>query len=292
MLPRLTVENWRELSDRARSEATPLVIDAAFEDSKAVRSWTPRTLADRFRGMQVNVAVDLPENRAPYLDAHRPHGGSMAFEELVARVETGERCYLNQASLERFGDLVAEIDLASISAPPIYAVNMWLGGQTRSGLHYDAADNLVVQIFGTKTATLVAPKYARHLRLMPDNPSKSRLSPSEIEGTTDGTLPDMPRWRGALSPGDALFIPRGWWHYIASGGVSISLNVWHGDRLEFKDYFAGFVRSGPRVWGRTARDFTWCGVLGREYEQRLFSPPPLGVSLHERMRRRRAPTRS
>lgn len=29
-----------------------------------------------------------------------------------------------------------------------------------------------------------------------------------------------------LEPGDVLFVPRGWWHFVESLELSISVNVW------------------------------------------------------------------
>jgi lysine-specific demethylase 8 len=235
----------------------------------------------------VAVALDLPSGRAPYLDEHNAHGARIPFSELVDRIERGERCYLHQAPLERFEGLVDEIDLSALTAIPRYGINLWVGGQTRSGLHFDSADNVLVQVYGRKQAVLVAPKYVRALCVLPDVPSKSGLSPDEIEAEGDGRLSRIERWRTTLEPGDALFIPRGWWHYLASPGASISINNWHGDRLPVKDHLAAFFRAGPRTWGRTVRDFAWCGMLGRPYQQRLFSPPALGVDLYRRLARRR-----
>src|SRR5262249_12154389 len=115
---------------------------------------------------------------------------------------------------------------------------------------------------------------------------KSGLSPEEIEGE-GGPLNDLVRWRATITSGDALFIPCGWWHYLTSFGQSISLNVWHGTGLSLKDELVAFIRSGPSVWARVPRGFVGCGLLGRPYQQRLFSPPPLGVELYRRLRRPR-----
>ncbi len=282
-LPRISCARWLEVAERARRESVPILIEGVFSDSEAVRTWSLESFAERFGDLEVPVTVALPEKRSPYLESHNPHGKRMTVDELIKRLREGERCYLNQASLSHFGTLGNEINLSLIAVPPIYSVNLWIGGRTRSGLHYDSADNFLIQVFGIKHAILVAPTYGRSLRLVRDNPSKSDLSPDEIEGITESCFSQVTKWRSTLRPGDALYIPRGWWHYLASGDLSISMNVWHGDRLEFKQYCIAFLRTGPAVWMRTVRDFALCGALHRPYEQRLFSPPPLGVSLYSRV---------
>ena len=284
-LPRIDLAHWVEVSDRARHEAVPLVIAGAVANSIAVRKWSPRGLATRF-DTTVPAALDLPGGRSPYMDAQAAHSAQIPFSELIDRIERGESCYLAQASLERFEGLEGDLDLSALTAVPRYGVNLWVGGQTRSGLHFDSADNVLVQIYGRKCAILVAPKHVRALRVVRDVPSKSSLSPDEIESDRDGPLSRIERWRTTLDPGDALYIPRGWWHYLASPGASISVNHWHGDHLSAKDQMTAFVLAGPRVWSRTTRDFLWCGVLGRPHRQRLFSPPALGADLHRRLMRR------
>jgi hypothetical protein len=229
-IPRINLARWVRINDQARREAAPLVIAGAVAESTAVREWTPRSLASRF-DVEVLAALDLPATRAPYLDSESTHGARITFCELVDRIERGQRCYLAQATLEQFAGLAEEIDLSALTAVPRYGVNLWIGGRTRSGLHFDSADNVIVQIFGSKRAVLVAPKYVRALRILSDVPSKSSLSPHEIESEGDGPLGRIERWRATLEPGDALFIPRGWWHYLASPGASISINHWHGDHL-------------------------------------------------------------
>lgn len=285
-IPRINLARWVRINDRARREAVPLVIAGAVAESTAVREWTPRSLASRF-DIEVHAALDLPGTRAPYVDYESAHGARIPFPELVDRIERGERCYLAQANLDHFVGLDEELDLSDLTAVPRYGLNLWVGGRTRSGLHFDSADNVLVQIFGRKRAVLVAPDHVRALHVLSDVPSKSSLSPDEIELAGDGPLRRIERWRATLDPGDALFVPRGWWHYLASPGPSISVNHWHGEHLTAKDHLVPFLHAGPRIWGCTARDFLWCGVLGRAHRQRLFSPPPLGVDLHRRLTGRR-----
>ena len=53
-----------------------------------------------------------------------------------------------------------------------------------------------------------------------------KLTRSEVEER----FPGFPTQTGfedvILKPGDALFIPRGWFHYVQSVSPSISVNMW------------------------------------------------------------------
>ena len=33
-------------------------------------------------------------------------------------------------------------------------------------------------------------------------------------------------WQVTLAPGDVLFVPKKWWHYVQSLDTSISINTW------------------------------------------------------------------
>jgi hypothetical protein len=50
-------------------------------------------------------------------------------------------------------------------------------------------------------------------------------SDCKILGNTDEPAGNSPAWEGVLGPGDALYIPRGWWIELGPGGLQISLDV-------------------------------------------------------------------
>jgi lysine-specific demethylase 8 len=210
----------------------------------------------------------------------------MPLSDFIALLDSGRSCYLAQTPLSLFPDLLNELNVEALHLGITFAVNVWVGSRTRSGLHYDNADNLFGQIYGQKRALLVSPNYSRFLYPFPDNPTKSQV---------DLDSPDLKRhprcaraavWSCDLGPGDALFMPRGWWHHICSEEISMSINCWHGDALTELERVQRFLGSGALVVLRAIWDFMWHGVLGRPYEARLFSPPPPGVEAYQALRRR------
>ena len=233
-LPRIDLAHWVEVSDRARHEAVPLVIAGAVANSIAVRKWSPRGLATRF-DTTVPAALDLPGGRSPYMDAQAAHSAQIPFSELIDRIERGESCYLAQASLERFEGLEGDLDLSALTAVPRYGVNLWVGGQTRSGLHFDSADNVLVQIYGRKCAILVAPKHVRALRVVRDVPSKSSLSPDEIESDRDGP-------RVGSSDGARLWTRATLSTYRGDGGI-----IWPAPARRFLSTIGMVTTSRPRI---------------------------------------------
>jgi hypothetical protein len=47
------------------------------------------------------------------------------------------------------------------------------------------------------------------------------------------------------------------------------------------------MRAGLLPFVRCAWDFLWLGVLGADYQQRLFAPPPLGLVVYRQFVGRR-----
>ena len=160
-------------------------------------------------------------------------------------------------------------------------VNLWLGRMPRgvppkeSPTHYDATDNLMLQLRGTKTwhlyhafdAPNLYPQYMRRrFAQNPDDPAE-RPTDAPAEWPPDHasqdnfspvnpTKPDFkkfPRMANAhpmtcqTEPGDALFMPAFTWHNVvnegertddpSTDGLSIGVNVWFQGDLRFKSLF-------------------------------------------------------
>lgn len=103
-------------------------------------------------------------------------------------------------------------------------IKLWLGPRgTYTPLHYDPRNNLLVQVIGTKTIRLYAPYFA---------PQMYQTKPwyAEVDPGLNGHLEGMASTCRAaeitvnLVPGDALFIPVGWWHAVSATSVGATLN--------------------------------------------------------------------
>jgi lysine-specific demethylase 8 len=283
-LPAISREDWQARADQIRKASLPLVIPSALS-AGAIQSWNPTKFADAYPDKQVQISVSLPSHGVPYREPVAGHQQSVSIPELVRMLENGAACYLNQSRLANFKEFERDLHLVDLCRGKIIGTNLWIGGKTRSGLHYDNADNLFLQIFGYKRALLIDPRYSRNLYPFTDSPTKSQLDPE---------FPDLKRyprfarcetWNCALGPGDAIYIPRGWWHFIGSENVSVSVNCWHGNILSQTDRRRRFLESGPRVVLRGAWDFCWHGMIGRPQRQRLFSPKSPGLQAYERLKR-------
>jgi lysine-specific demethylase 8 len=282
-IPAISLERWVEVAEQARREATPYVIPHGL-DGKCSQACTPELLASEYPNVKVPVTVNLPSG-VPYAVPGQPHERTMRVADFLQLLVNGAASYMNQVPLKLFPALARDIDLGRLRLSPIRAVNLWVGAATRSGLHFDSADNMFGQIYGSKRVLLVAPQFARCVYAFADVPSKSQVDPENPDLQKFPRFAECPRLEYQLEPGDLLYIPRGWWHFLAADNISISVNCWHGKSLRRLDRWKSFVGGGPRIWRRWVRDFVWHGLLGHPFEARLFSPPPLGVRGYRRVRK-------
>lgn len=136
-------------------------------------------------------------------------------------------------------------DSESESDPSEPLLNIWLGpANTVSPAHTDPHHNILVQIFGKKYLRLYAPDQSE--KLFPkgkgadgvDMSNTSGIPWKWVEGLDDDTeLTEEGKEKKrmfqsaeyvecVLEPGEGLFIPRGWWHYVRSLSASCNVSFW------------------------------------------------------------------
>ena len=115
-------------------------------------------------------------------------------------------------------------------------LNVWIGpGGTVSPLHTDPYHNLLCQVVGKKYVRLYSP--FETAKLYPKGVETGDIdmsNTSEVDVEADGEEKDQrfPLFRKAaymdtiLSEGESLYIPVGWWHYVRSLTMSISVSFW------------------------------------------------------------------
>ncbi|KIH93979.1 hypothetical protein SPBR_05843 [Sporothrix brasiliensis 5110] len=128
-------------------------------------------------------------------------------------------------------------------------LHAWLGpAGTITPLHTDPHHNLLAQVVGRKYVRLYAPANTPALRPRGceaggvDMGNTSQVDVGVMEGwdadagghDADGEVTDddkasfqcVPYMDCILEPGDTLYIPQGWWHYVRSLSVSFSVSFW------------------------------------------------------------------
>ncbi|MER6420614.1 cupin-like domain-containing protein [Streptomyces sp. NPDC001137] len=104
-------------------------------------------------------------------------------------------------------------------APRMEYSAVWLAGVgSRTPLHQDAGNGILVQVAGVKRARLLHPS-----ALSPEDCSRIRASERLLDAYVTRPEKAWAHFRAELSPGSALYIPRGWHHDIVCTAPSISL---------------------------------------------------------------------
>eukprot|EP00584_Thalassiosira_punctigera_P008499 CAMPEP_0172532576 /NCGR_PEP_ID=MMETSP1067-20121228/5576_1 /TAXON_ID=265564 ORGANISM="Thalassiosira punctigera, Strain Tpunct2005C2" /NCGR_SAMPLE_ID=MMETSP1067 /ASSEMBLY_ACC=CAM_ASM_000444 /LENGTH=449 /DNA_ID=CAMNT_0013317107 /DNA_START=11 /DNA_END=1360 /DNA_ORIENTATION=- len=108
--------------------------------------------------------------------------------------------------------------------------SLWMGTSgSGTQCHYDVADNVIVQLHGSKRVRCYPPGAgARHLHVFPDAHPRARKSQVDFDGVAGGDASGMERFPHfvdspppsldvVLRPGDALEIPAFWFHHVENG---------------------------------------------------------------------------
>lgn len=111
---------------------------------------------------------------------------------------------------------------------------IWLGNRSHVSCHFDTYDNLACIIAGRRRFTLYPPELIGDLYVGPiDNTMAGQpvaLAVSSLEGDTRYSRFEAVRDRALtveLAPGDALYLPKLWWHeVVATGDVNVLVNYW------------------------------------------------------------------
>jgi Cupin-like domain len=120
-------------------------------------------------------------------------------------------------------------------------VKIWIGpGGTITPLHHDRVNVLLVQIKGRKLVKLIPPNQIHKVYNYYDVYSELDLD-TEIDPGKYPKAKDLKILEITVNPGEALLIPVGWWHWVKSLDVSITLThqqfcIEEGNILLLDDY--------------------------------------------------------
>jgi hypothetical protein len=132
-----------------------------------------------------------------------------------------------------FPELTKDLPVPSIlSGLPVREGNLWMGFDgVVTPLHFDTRDNVLGILSGQKRLWLFAPEETPHVY-----PHPVRGDGEETDSQLDLTRMDLERFpllararfhEVVLKPGELLFIPAGWWHFVQSSGpANTAVNFW------------------------------------------------------------------
>ncbi|MDI7776080.1 cupin-like domain-containing protein [Asticcacaulis sp. EMRT-3] len=123
--------------------------------------------------------------------------------------------------------------------PPSIQPRIWISNATRAQIHNDTADNLACVAAGHRRFTLFPPEQLANLYIGPmeHTPSGRAISLASLE---EPDYERFPRLAEALKhaqiaemePGDALYVPKYWWHHVQSlDPFNVLINYWWGHQV-------------------------------------------------------------
>jgi hypothetical protein len=247
------------------NHTTPLLLTGVIADWPATTTWRdPTHLLRLTLGGRRCVPIEIGETytHADWRQEIMPFSEFM--DKYLLPTQPKEIGYLGQHNLfHQIPALQREIrtpdycfsappettPTSRLGLPPVPPVdgpqrNVWLGPKgTRTPLHTDPYHNIFCQVLGYKYVRLYPPEATESVcpRGVDENGiNESNTSMVEIkfdpgvEGNVimeDGeAFPRFGEWREfrevIVGPGECLYIPAGWWHYIESLTTSYSVSFW------------------------------------------------------------------
>jgi hypothetical protein len=214
----------QEFLDEYYAPARPAVLAGEITGWPALGLWTPQYLREKI-GSAV-IECQAGRNASPNFERYKDeHKRQMPFDKFIDLIESehGNDTYItaynsatNAEALRSLQADVGRLDkfLEQDAGNP--GGMIWIGPQgTFTAMHHDLTNNLLVQVTGRKRIIMAA---AAELPRMYND----RHVFSEIANVSDPGL-DIDRFRKIydvdfheiiLQPGEALFIPIGWWHQV------------------------------------------------------------------------------
>lgn len=236
---------------RALAEACqPVLLKGLCQDWPAVaaasRGWDElgAYLLAFDAGLKGEAFVGAPAIAGRYDYGDGPDGfnftrQSLNLTETLARV--GEAA--SDASLPSvyMGSLPADDYVPGFAAdnlvdvlPALARPRLWLGNAGRVACHYDTFDNLACVVAGRRRFTLYPPDAVGDLYVGPIDHTLAG-QPVSLAASAEPGDPRYPRFAAAaaramvveLGPGDALYLPKLWWHQVdALEPANLLVNYW------------------------------------------------------------------
>ena len=116
--------------------------------------------------------------------------------------------------------------------------NIWIGNAVKVQTHFDLMRNLACVVAGKRRFTLFPPEQLPNLYVgsIDFTPAGTPLSMVRLDAPDLTRYPRFPQALAAaqvadLAPGDALYLPYGWWHHVESlDTFNILVNYWWNEK--------------------------------------------------------------
>lgn len=205
----------------------PVIVTGLVDHWPALTKWTLDYLDDVVGDAVVEVQA-ARNSASDYELAKDRHKRTVRMRDLTAAIRSQEQSndfYLTAYNGTVNNEALAKLwdDLAPVSLLVPGAGRdgfFWLGPKgTLTPFHHDLTNNLLVQVLGRKRVHLVPSWEVGRMKNM------LHCFSLRQPGDWDADDPSLPtRLSCTIGPGDALFLPVGWWHHVEALDPSISMS--------------------------------------------------------------------
>lgn len=214
------------------------VTQAALKSTDALRAYFDRFVTSG----EVELFVGAPDIGGKYyytndLSTFNFERRTMGFGDAVAAILTPNiddtTLYMGSVPTDVCIDGFSAANPMPLLAPGI-APRLWLGHASDVSAHYDTLDNLACVIAGSRRFTLFPPGEVGNLYVGPIDHTMAG-QPVSLAASSPRDTHRYPRFEAAretmmvadLHAGDALYLPKLWWHKVeATAPVNGLVNYW------------------------------------------------------------------
>jgi hypothetical protein len=251
-VPRVPKLSRNEFLDNYYALNRPVVMTGAMDNWPAMTKWTADELKRRFGDRTVSVQAN--RNSDPNFEINSAKLRSeMTFGEFVDITETaGEtnNYYITANNSGKNKDALKELWDDIVLFPeylrdddPSNRGFFWFGPKgTVTPLHHDLTNNFMAQVRGRKLVRLIAPYELPNLYNTRHCYSAVDLDKIDFEKFPlfkNVTVIDV-----VIGPGDLLFLPIGWWHYVRGLDISITMTF---TNFVFDNDFYSFYKTYQEI---------------------------------------------
>ncbi len=210
----------------------PLILTDITKNWQALSLWNPEYLKENYGQVEIEVQSDRNSDRLYEInvDKHRQKMQMADYADNVVNGGATNNYYMvaNNGNIEKTAlrGLLNDIQIFPEYLDP-QNINgttfFWFGpAGTITPLHHDPVNLIFVQVYGRKVWKIIPPYFTHRLYNY-----RGVFSEVDLENPDYEKYPlfhQVPIIEVTLNPGDAIFMPVGWWHTVKSLDVSISMS--------------------------------------------------------------------
>jgi hypothetical protein len=210
----------------------PLILTDITKNWQALSLWNPEYLKENYGQVEIEVQSDRNSDRLYELniDKHRQKMQMADYADNVVKGGATNNYYMvaNNGNIEKTAlrGLLKDIEIFPEYLDP-QNINcttfFWFGpAGTITPLHHDPVNLIFVQVYGRKVWKIISPYFTHRLYNY-----QGVFSAVDVEDPDYEKYPlfyQVPIIEVTLNPGDAIFMPVGWWHTVKSLDISISMS--------------------------------------------------------------------